>query len=124
MFGGAPAVKIALARDFAPLGTRVPPEEALPALAMPVVTQGRTSQPRDKSHILALRPLLPSRDGSSENNSCLQPDVQQLPSPTSQISTGHCFHPTGSLIPAPHRGDGNSKGSNSQFYRDKSLAAV
>lgn len=54
MFGGAVAVNMALTGNFAPLSTRVPPEEALPALAVPVVTQGRTSQPRNKSHVLAV----------------------------------------------------------------------
>ena len=124
VFGGALAVNTALAGDFAPLSTRVPPEEALPALAMSVVTEGQTSWPGNKSYILAFWPMLPSRDGSSENDSCLQPDVQLLPSPTSQISTSHCLHPVGSLIPALHGGAGISKGSNSQLYHDKSLAAV
>lgn len=43
VFGGALAASMALAGDFALLSTRVPPEEALPALAVPVVTKGQTS---------------------------------------------------------------------------------
>lgn len=124
VFGGALAVNMALAGDFALLSTRVPPKEALPALTMPVVTKGRTSQPGNKSHILALWPMLLSRDGSSEYDSRLQPDVQLLPSSTSQVSTSHRLHPIGSLIPALHGGADISKGSNSQLYHDKSLAAV
>lgn len=39
VFGGALAVNIAPAGDFAPVSTRVLLEEALPALAMPTVTE-------------------------------------------------------------------------------------
>lgn len=120
VFGAALAANVAPAGDLAPLSTRGPPEEALPTPAVPAVTEGRMPRPDNKSHILALWPVLPSRDGASKNDSCLQPDVQVPPSSTSQIS----IHPIGSLIPAPHRGVSISKGSNSQLYHDKSLAAV
>lgn len=83
VFGAALAVNVAPAGDFAPLSTRVPPEEALPALAMAAVTEGRMPRPNNKSHILPLWPVLPSRAGASKNDSCLQPDVQVLPSSTS-----------------------------------------